>query len=83
MLCNLYVDKIHERCDTLVVHGNSAAPQDVVLPEKMNLTRGTPMSTPLDLSQTTVNRLDRETFTVVTIFIPASDESGFFRVRVD
>ncbi len=38
MLCNLYINKIHERCDTLVVEGNSEAPQDVVLPEKLNPT---------------------------------------------
>jgi hypothetical protein len=38
---------------------------------------------PVDLSSASVNRLDRESFTEVTIFIPVSDGSGFFRVRVD
>jgi hypothetical protein len=38
---------------------------------------------PVDLSSASVNRLDRDNFTEVTIFIPASDGSGFFRVRVD
>ncbi len=47
------------------------------------MTRGTSLSTPLDLSQTTVNRLDRDNFTEATIFIPASGGSGFFRVRMD
>ncbi|MBT5379343.1 MAG: SUMF1/EgtB/PvdO family nonheme iron enzyme, partial [Opitutae bacterium] len=38
---------------------------------------------PVDLSSASVNRLDRDSFTEVTIFIPATEGSGFFRVRVE
>ena len=38
---------------------------------------------PLDLSKTTMNRLDRVTFTEVTVFVSSYDESGFFRVRIE
>ena len=38
---------------------------------------------PIDLSSASVNRLDRDSFTEVTIFIPASGGNGFFRVRVE
>jgi hypothetical protein len=47
------------------------------------MTRGTSLSTPWDLSQITVNQMNRDNFTEVTIFIPASKGSGFFHVRVD
>jgi len=38
---------------------------------------------PIDLSSASVNRLDRDSFTEVTIFIPASGVNGFFRVRIE
>ncbi|MEK9984915.1 MAG: hypothetical protein VW879_09235, partial [Opitutae bacterium] len=37
---------------------------------------------PVDLSTATVNRLDRSTFTQVTVYIPSSGGSNFFRVQV-
>ena len=39
--------------------------------------------TPLDLGQASVNRVDRGSFTEVTVYIPASSSQGFFRVRVE
>ncbi len=39
--------------------------------------------TPVDLSQASVNRLDRGNFTEVTVYVPASGSGGFFRVRVE
>jgi hypothetical protein len=38
---------------------------------------------PVNLSNTSVNRVDRGTLTEVTLYIPATDGSGFFRVRVE
>ncbi|MBT5378435.1 MAG: SUMF1/EgtB/PvdO family nonheme iron enzyme [Opitutae bacterium] len=38
---------------------------------------------PFDLSNASVNRLDRGTFTEVTVFIPATEGSGFYRVRIE
>jgi hypothetical protein len=38
---------------------------------------------PVDLSSASVNRLDRDSFTEVTVFIPASGGNGFFRVRIE
>ena len=37
---------------------------------------------PVDLSNASVNRLDRGPFTEITVYIPVSAGSGFFRVRV-
>jgi len=38
---------------------------------------------PLDLSKASVNRLDRGSFTEITIYLPAIDAAGFFRVRIE
>ncbi|MBT3469284.1 MAG: hypothetical protein HN467_08175, partial [Opitutae bacterium] len=38
---------------------------------------------PVDLSKASVNRIDRGTFTEVTVFIPATDGNGFLRVRIE
>jgi hypothetical protein len=38
---------------------------------------------PVELSKASVNRLDRGTFTEVTVFIPATDGNGFLRVRIE
>ena len=38
---------------------------------------------PVDLSQASVNRLDRGNFTEVTVYVPASGVGGFFRIRVE
>jgi hypothetical protein len=38
---------------------------------------------PIDLTGASVNRIDRGTFTEVTIFIPATDGNGFLRVRIE
>ena len=37
---------------------------------------------PVDLSNASVNRLDRGTFNEVTVFVPANNGNGFLRVRV-
>ncbi|MEL0119995.1 MAG: hypothetical protein VXB01_13735, partial [Opitutae bacterium] len=38
---------------------------------------------PVDLSQASVNRLDRGNFTEVTVYVPASGAGGFFRIRIE
>jgi len=38
---------------------------------------------PLDLSAASVSTLDRGSFTEITIYIPTTEVSGFFRVRVE
>jgi hypothetical protein len=37
----------------------------------------------VDLSSASVNRINGDSFTEVTIFIPASGGNGFFRVRIE
>jgi hypothetical protein len=38
---------------------------------------------PLDLATSSISRLDRGHFTEVTVYIPANEGAGFFRVRVE
>ena len=38
---------------------------------------------PVDMADGSVARLDRGAFTEVTVYIPATETSGFFRVRVE
>ena len=39
--------------------------------------------TPVDMANTSVSRLDRGDFTEVTLYFPADDGDGFFRVRIE
>jgi hypothetical protein len=38
---------------------------------------------PLDLAKVTINRMDRGSYSEVTLYVPSDDDSGFFRVRIE